>query len=139
MNYLERVKEIKKSWATGCEKSELSEISPADRLSELTAPSNSTEEECEKSELSEISPAQAIAANTLLSRLQAGSQLLASQHDAWLEGKEDAASDERFSAALAAWDQMERLLRQVFGYEGCVFGPDRRCPEGATVVCGYCV
>jgi hypothetical protein len=77
-------------------------------------------------------------ASRLLSRLRAGGKWLTSQHKAWLEGKRTAVSDERFSAALEAWDLMERSLRMVFGYEGCVFGPDRRCPEAAPVVCDFC-
>jgi hypothetical protein len=94
-----------------------------------------TEDGCEISELSPSCPA----SDRLLSRLQAGSEWLTTQHQAWLEGKQDAVSDERFSVALAAWGEMERSLRWVFGYEGYVFGPDRRCPEGATVTCNFCV
>jgi hypothetical protein len=75
----------------------------------------------------------------LLSRLRAGSQWLTAQHQAWLDSKPDAASDERFSVALAAWGEMERSLRLVFGYEGCVFGPDQRCPYDAPVICDSCV
>lgn len=75
----------------------------------------------------------------LLNRLRAGSQWLTAQHLAWLEGSPDAGSDERFSVALAAWTEMERSLRLVFGYEGCVFGPDRRCPDDAPVICDFCM
>jgi hypothetical protein len=75
--------------------------------------------------------------DNLIARLQAGSHWLTDQHLAWVEGK-SAASDERFSVALAAWGEMERSLRMVFGHEGCVFGPDRRCPEDAPVVCDFC-
>jgi diadenosine tetraphosphatase ApaH/serine/threonine PP2A family protein phosphatase len=75
----------------------------------------------------------------LLSRLQAGSRWLTAQHQAWLDSKPDAASDQRFSVALAAWSEMERSLRMVFGYEGCVFGPDQRCPKDAPVICDACV
>lgn len=74
----------------------------------------------------------------LLSRLQAGSQWLTAQHQAWPEDQPDTASDERFSVALAAWDEMERPLRLVFGYEACVFGPDRRCLDDAPVICDFC-
>jgi hypothetical protein len=77
--------------------------------------------------------------NHLLSRLQSGSHWLTAQHQAWLEGKPDAANDERFSVALAAWTEMERSLRQVFGYEGCICGPDQRCPEDAPVTCNFCM
>jgi hypothetical protein len=75
----------------------------------------------------------------LLSRLQSGSHWLTAQHLAWLEGKQNAASDERFSIAVAAWGEMERSLRLVFGYEACIFGPGSRCPEDAPVICDFCV
>jgi hypothetical protein len=94
------------------------------------------EEGCEKSELS---PSQGIVLNNLLSRLQGGSEWFTAQHEAWLAGQPDAASDERFSSGVVAWASLEQTLRQVFGYQGCVFGPDRKCPGGATVVCDYCV
>ena len=74
----------------------------------------------------------------LLVRLRSGSIWLAAQHQAWVEDKTGAVSDERFSTALDAWDLLERTLRQVFGYEGCVFGPSSRCPAGAPVVCDFC-
>jgi hypothetical protein len=77
--------------------------------------------------------------NILLSRLQNGSRWLSAQHLAWLEGNPDAASDERFSVALAAWGELERSLRLVFGYDGCACGPDRRCPEDAPVICDFCM
>ena len=74
----------------------------------------------------------------LLSRLQAGSRWLTAEHQGWLDDKEDAASDERFSVALAAWDEMERSLRRVYGNEGCIFGSDQRCPQNAPVWCDGC-
>jgi hypothetical protein len=74
----------------------------------------------------------------LVGRLQAGSQWLTAQHEAWLEGNPDAARDERFSVALAAWGEMERSLRLVFSYGVCVFGPDRRCPVNSRVTCDFC-
>ena len=84
-------------------------------------------------------PAQDALSDHLLSRLQAGSRWLTAQHQAWLDDKEDAASDERVSVALDGWDEMERSLRLVYDYEGCVFGPDQRCPEDAPVTCDFCV
>jgi hypothetical protein len=53
---------------------------------------------------------------TLLKRLVNGQKWLTAQHQAWLDSKPDAASDERFSVALATWSEMERSLRLVFGY-----------------------
>ena len=75
----------------------------------------------------------------LLSRLQAGSRWLTAEHQAWLEDRKDAASDERFSVALDAWAGMERSLRLVYGYQGCVFGPSGRCPADAPVSCDRCL
>lgn len=127
MNYLERVKAIKESWTEDqCAKSVLSALSP-----EGLAPD--TAAMCAKSPFQPN-----ILADHLLSRFQAGSQWLTDQHQAWLEGRPDAASDERFSAALAAWGEMERSLRLVFDYRGCVFTPDQRCPEDATIICDFC-
>ena len=74
----------------------------------------------------------------LLSRLQAGSQWLTAQHQAWLGNKEDVASDERFSVALDGWGEMERSLRRVYGNGGCIFGSDQRCPQNAPVWCDGC-
>jgi len=76
---------------------------------------------------------------TLLTRLQAGSHWLTAQHEAWLAGNVDAANDKRFSAALEAWDALERLLRTVFNFEGCIHGPSGRCPADAPVVCDFCL
>jgi hypothetical protein len=75
----------------------------------------------------------------LLSRLRAGTEWLTAQHKSWLDGNPYAESDERFSAAVEGWDLLERKLRQEFGYEGCIFGPDQRCPEDAPVRCDACV
>ena len=75
----------------------------------------------------------------LLTRLQAGSDWLTIHHQAWLNGNPNAADDERFSKSLAAWGEMERSLRLVYGYEGCIFGPDQRCPEDAPVRCDFCI
>ena len=56
-----------------------------------------------------------------------------------LDDKKDAASDERFSVALAAWAEMEQSLRAVYGYEGCIQGPDQQCPQDVLVTCDLCV
>jgi hypothetical protein len=77
--------------------------------------------------------------DNLLSRLQAGTRWLTASHQAWLAGKPDAASDGKFAAALAAWTEMERSLRLVFGHRGCIFCLDRRCPDDAPVVCDFCM
>ena len=46
---------------------------------------------------------------------------------------------QRFSACLKGWDLMERTLRQVYGYEGCIFGPDESCPAQGPTHCDACV
>ena len=30
------------------------------------------------------------------------------------------------------------LLREVFGFEGCIFGPDKTCPPDAPTLCEAC-
>ena len=75
----------------------------------------------------------------LMERLQAGSQWLTAQHQAWLDDEKGAASDERFSAALDGWAEMERSLRLVYSYQGCIFGADQRCPQDAPVTCDGCL
>jgi hypothetical protein len=119
VNYLERVKELKQLW--------------------VDCSGANTSVRCEKGEISEQSRFQPNeVTDKLLSRLQAGSQWLTAQHQAWLDDRPEAANDERFSVALAAWSEMERSLRLVFRYEGCVFGPDQRCPDDAPIRCDAC-
>ena len=69
----------------------------------------------------------------LLSRLQAGSQWLTAQHQAWLSEDSAVTNDELFSVALAGWDEMERSLRMAYGYEGCIYGPNQQCSQDAPV------
>jgi hypothetical protein len=78
------------------------------------------------------------AADALLSRLQAGSQWLTAQHQAWIDGAESAVSDQKFSVALAGWAQLEQELRAL-GFEDCIFGVGGRCPDDAPVSCDFCV
>jgi hypothetical protein len=111
----------------------------------------------EKNEINEITPLQArnmgldptkenekspVLANPLvdhlLDRLRKGLEWLTAQHQAWDNGDPDATSDKAFSAALAAWTEMEQSLRAVFDLEGCVLGPDQQCPEDAPVRCDAC-
>jgi hypothetical protein len=70
--------------------------------------------------------------------LQAGSAWLTEAHLAWLDEKTGTANDEKFSVALAAWTEMEQVLRSVFNFEGCIHGPDRHCPDAAPVRCDFC-
>ena len=120
MNYLERVKELERE-----------RYSPRTNDADLYG---------EKSVLSEKSPYHPDqVSDKLLSRLQAGTHWLTVQHQAWLDNKPLAANDERFSKALASWSEMERSLRVVYGYEGCVMGPGQRCPGDAPVICDACL
>ena len=74
----------------------------------------------------------------LLVRLEAGSRWLAAQHQLWLADDPSAADDANFSEELAAWDSLERILRQVYHYQGCIFGPGQACPEDACAWCDPC-
>jgi hypothetical protein len=136
MNYVERAREIKQRWTDeqGA-KSVLSALSPEKQ-------GGTPSVTCVKSVISAKSPLSTSAPNEvtdyLLSRLQAGSQWLTTQHQTWLEGKPGTASHERFSVALAAWTEMEQSLRQVFGYEGCIFGPGGQCTDDAPAICDAC-
>ena len=75
----------------------------------------------------------------LLSRLQAGCDWLTWHHKAYLADNPNAADDKRFSLGLEAWDLMERTLRSVFGYEGCIFGPGKACPADSPTRCDACM
>jgi hypothetical protein len=75
---------------------------------------------------------------TLL-RLKAGIRWLAIAHSEWVDGKPNAPTDDRFSTALEGWELLERKLRDEFGYEGCVLGPDQRCPDDGPVMCDACL
>ena len=56
----------------------------------------------------------------------------------WLDGAPKASSDERFILALDGGAEMERCLRLVYGYGGCIFSSDQRCPHDAPVTCAGC-
>jgi len=45
---------------------------------------------------------------------------------------------DKFLAALDAWDEMERQLRQLFLYQGCVMGAGLSCPAESPVRCAAC-
>jgi hypothetical protein len=75
----------------------------------------------------------------LRTRLRVGQQWLTREYQRWLVGDPQAATDERFSRALAGWDALERILRQLYEYQGCIFGPAQSCPEDAPVQCDGCL
>ncbi len=37
----------------------------------------------------------------------------------------------------AIWDEQEEVLRQVYGYRGCILTPDQ-CPANAPLRCSAC-
>lgn len=76
-------------------------------------------------------------AEVLCGRLQRGQQWLREQRLLWLAGNPRVVSDERFSAALAAWDALERVFR-CSGYTECIWGPGRSCPDDAPGLCDGC-
>lgn len=75
---------------------------------------------------------------TLVLRLRQGQTLLTRQHALWLADNPKAAKDEVFSDALARWDALERVFRCT-GYTGCIWAPDKICPDGAVARCDGCV
>ena len=79
-------------------------------------------------------------ANTerLRTRLQVGQQWLGREYQRWLAGDPKAVTAERFSRALAGWDALERVFRCARP-SGCIWAPDRSCPEDAVALCDGCV
>jgi hypothetical protein len=73
----------------------------------------------------------------LRTRLQVGQQWLAREYQRSLVGDPKAASDERFSRALAGWDALERVYRCARP-SGCIWGPGRSCPADAVGTCDSC-
>jgi len=74
----------------------------------------------------------------LMERLRKGGQWLTEQHCRWLREDPIASADDKFGHALASWTELEQVFRCT-GYEGCIFGPDQRCPEDAPLTCDCCV
>jgi len=74
----------------------------------------------------------------LLRRLRAGQRWLTEQHRLWLDDDSHPAHGDKFSAALAARDQLERVFR-CSGYKECIWGPSGHCPEDAPLICDGCV
>ena len=74
----------------------------------------------------------------LRTRLQVGQQWLAREYQRLLADDPHAATDERFSRALAGWDALEGVYRCACP-SGCIWGPDKSCPEESVVRCDGCV
>lgn len=77
-------------------------------------------------------------ATPILTGLRAGHRGLGEHHNLWLAAEPRAASDERFSRALAAWDLLERRYRCTAN-QGCIWTPAGSCSEDAPVRCDSCV
>ena len=74
----------------------------------------------------------------LLSRIQSGSRWLTWQDEARLAGNTGVGWGDRFSTCLESWHLMEGTLRNVYGYEGCIFGPVETCPPECPIRCEAC-
>lgn len=90
-------------------------------------------------ERSQEKPGNSAAVEDLLVRLRNGASWLSRQHGAWQSDNPNAETHERFSTALEAWDLMERRLREAYGYEGCIMGPDKSCPPASPAHCDACM
>ena len=74
----------------------------------------------------------------MLRRLRAGQKWLTAQNRSFLADDPRASRDERFMQAMDSWDRLERVFRCT-NYQGCIWGPDGRCPVDSPVVCDGCV
>ena len=70
----------------------------------------------------------------LLQRLRRGQQWLSQRYDAYMDGAE---CEGPFVASMVAWDTLERLLRRLYGYQGCI-SETGACDSGAPVWCAAC-
>ena len=66
----------------------------------------------------------------LIKRLQAGHQWLLEQHRLWQTDDSTAASDSEFSRVWNGWWEFDDQLRDEHGFQGCVYGPAKKCPDG---------
>ncbi|MSQ17761.1 MAG: hypothetical protein EXR54_09435 [Dehalococcoidia bacterium] len=109
-----------------------------DRVRRLTQKSPETGK-YEINELDEkrVGPQESI--DTLLGRLRAGhrhliecSKRLIAQATLY-----DGMADE-LTRGLDTFEALEKLLREVYGYQGCVMGQGRHCPTASPVWCRAC-
>jgi len=75
----------------------------------------------------------------LLQRLRKGSRWLATEYPKSLRDDYDDDALNVLAKSLATWDGLEKELRAVHSYRGCVLGDNERCDPDAPVVCDYCV
>lgn len=86
------------------------------------------------------------AQSRLLNRLRAGITWLTAAHESLcrmednlaLAGEQYERLRVKFLAALDAWDGMDKMVRELYGFKGCVTGAGQRCPDSAPVGCRYC-
>ena len=70
----------------------------------------------------------------LLARLRAGQVWLVAHYDAYMDGLEP---EGPYVASLVAWDTLEKMLRRLYGYQGCI-SETGACDSGAPVWCAAC-
>ena len=70
----------------------------------------------------------------LLARLRAGQAWLVAHYDAYMDGLEP---EGPYVASLIAWDTLEKLLRTLYHFEGCICESGACAPE-APVWCSAC-
>ncbi len=65
----------------------------------------------------------------ILDRLHEGHSWLVTHHTSWLMGDSNAASDAEFSRVWNGWWELDRHLRDQYGFKGCISGA-LGCPPG---------
>ena len=70
----------------------------------------------------------------LLKRLRAGQAWLVAHYDAYMDGLEP---EGPYVASLIAWDTLEKLLRTLYHFEGCIC-ESGACDPDAPVWCSAC-
>lgn len=73
----------------------------------------------------------------LLERLRDGHRWLCTEYARSFD--ESDYNADKFANGLATWDELEKTLRAVYGYKGCVYGEGEQCPEDAPVRCDACI
>ena len=68
--------------------------------------------------------------SALLARLRTGHQWLLDQHQRWQNDDTDAVDDAEFSRVWNGWWELDDRLRADYGFQGCIYGPDGKCPDG---------
>ena len=74
----------------------------------------------------------------LLLELRVGQEWLTRQHHGWFAGNRHAAPTDVFSRILNDWDSRDYVLRQLYSWDTCIWGPNRRCPDEAVGDCRGC-